>query len=141
MDTIRNTEGTQSIKPEVTNKKFCKHCGDKIDIDCIICPKCGKKVEELKGAAKQPKIEVNVSQNQSSVNTNTNNIHAGMLKASKNKLVALCLCFFLGFLGGHKFYEGKAGMGILYSFTLGLFGIGILIDFIVLLFKPSPHYV
>lgn len=27
--------------------KFCKHCGEKIDADCIICPKCGKQVEEM----------------------------------------------------------------------------------------------
>lgn len=32
-------------------------------------------------------------------------------------------------------------MGILYFFTLGLFGIGVLIDFIALLFKPNPYYV
>ena len=124
--------------------KFCKHCAEKIDIECIICPKCGKQVEELKtNAGEQPKIEVNVSQNQSSqnINTNTNTIHAGMLKAPKNKWVALALCFFIGFLGGHKFYEGKTGTGILYIFTVGLFGIGILIDFIVLLCKPNPYYV
>lgn len=29
--------------------KFCKWCGDTIDIDCVVCPKCGKQVEELKG--------------------------------------------------------------------------------------------
>lgn len=54
---------------------------------------------------------------------------------------ALVLCIFLGFLGGHKFYEGKAGMGILYLFTGGLFGIGVLIDFIIILFKPNPYFV
>lgn len=32
-------------------------------------------------------------------------------------------------------------MGILYLFTLGLFGIGWLIDTIILLFKPNPYYV
>lgn len=28
--------------------KFCKHCGEEIDKECVICPKCGKQVEELK---------------------------------------------------------------------------------------------
>ena len=55
--------------------------------------------------------------------------------------VALLLCLFLGIVGGHKFYEGKIGMGILYIFTLGLAGIGVLVDLIVLLFKPNPYYV
>ena len=51
------------------------------------------------------------------------------------------LCLFLGYLGAHKFYEGKAGMGILYVLTVGLFGIGWFIDCIVLLCKPNPYYV
>lgn len=45
-----------------------------------------------------------------------------------NPTVELCLCLFLGWLGVHKFYAGKSGMGILYLFTFGLFGIGWLID-------------
>lgn len=40
---------------------------------------------------------------------------------------------FLGYFGVHKFYEGKIGMGILYIFTFGLFGIGTYIDLIKLL--------
>ena len=27
--------------------KFCKHCGQIIDSDCVVCPKCGKQVENL----------------------------------------------------------------------------------------------
>lgn len=38
------------------------------------------------------------------------------------------LCFFLGPLGVHKFKERKIGMGILYLFTFGLFGIGWIFD-------------
>lgn len=59
----------------------------------------------------------------------------------KSKWVALLLCFFFGVLGVHKFYEGKILLGIVYIFTGGLFGIGVLIDFISLLFKPNPYYV
>ena len=139
---MNETESPQVTTTVETKSKFCKHCGEKIDIECVICPKCGKQVEELKtNSGEQPKIEVNVSQNQSSVNTNTNTIHAGMLKTPKNKWVALALCFFIGYLGAHKFYEGKIGTGILYIFTFGLFGIGVLINFITLLFKPNPYYV
>ena len=59
----------------------------------------------------------------------------------KNKWVAFCLCFFLGWLGAHNFYEGKVGKGILYIFTCGLFGIGTLIDLIKILQKPNPYYI
>lgn len=59
----------------------------------------------------------------------------------KNKWIAFFWCLFMGGFGAHKFYEGKTGMGILYFFTLGLFGIGWGIDLINLLFKPNPYYI
>lgn len=59
---------------------------------------------------------------------------------AKNKWVSLLLCVFLGFLGAHKFYEGRVLLGVVYIFTAGLFGIGLVIDFFVLLFKPNPYY-
>lgn len=119
------------------NAKICQHCGEAIDGDCIICPKCGKQVQEIK--SEQPQVVIN--------NTNTNAVNAtatvngvpGM--RMRNKWVALCLCIFLGFLGAHKFYEGKGGMGILYIFTCGLFGIGLIVDFVNILLKPNPYYV
>ena len=58
----------------------------------------------------------------------------------KNKWVAFFLCFFLGYLGIHKFYEERILLGIVYLLTGGLFGIGWLIDTFVLLFKPNPYY-
>ena len=45
-----------------------------------------------------------------------------------NTTVELCLCLLLGWVGAHKFYAGKTGMGILYLCTFGLLGIGWIID-------------
>ena len=116
------------------NQKFCKHCGEIIDKECIICPKCGKQVEEFR--AEQPNIVINNANN--NVNNNSN---YGYVGRPRDKWVAFLLCLFLGFFGAHKFYEGKIGMGILYLLTLGLGGIGWFIDLIVILCKPNPYYV
>lgn len=119
------------------NLKFCKQCGGKIAEAAVICPLCGCQVEEIKTQqAQQPQIVINNANN----NVNTN-VVGGVGGKMKNKWTAVLLCFFLGGLGAHKFYEGKVGMGILYILTAGLFGIGWVIDFFVLLFKPNPYYV
>ena len=59
----------------------------------------------------------------------------------KNKWISVLLCFFLGCLGAHRFYEGKIGTGILWLLTGGLVGIGAIVDFFILLFKPNPYIV
>lgn len=107
--------------------KFCKFCGQKIAEDAVMCVHCGRQVEQLK--SEQPQVVIN--------NTNVNTGYGN----PRNKWVALLLCIFLGFLGAHKFYEGKAGVGLIYLFTMGVFGIGVFIDFLSLLFKPNPYYV
>lgn len=119
----------------IVKKKFCQHCGEQIDSDCIICPKCGKQVGELGGSDKNIIINNSSSSSASAFATNQSVVYG----KPKNKWVAFFLCLFT--LCGHKFYEGKIGMGILYLCTVGLFGIGWLIDLISLALKPNPYYV
>ncbi len=50
------------------------------------------------------------------------------------------MCFFVGFLGIHRFYVGKTGSGIAQILTLGGLGIWVLIDWIMIMcgsFKDS----
>lgn len=59
-----------------------------------------------------------------------NGISSENSKSSQSKMTALLLCIFLGYIGAHRFYTWHNGSGVLYILTIGLFGIGVLVDFI-----------
>lgn len=82
----------------------CRGCGKEIHETAQNCPQCGapQRVETLG------------------------------VTSEKRMLPAAILCFFLGFLGVHRFYVGKIGTGILQLFTFGGFGIWALVDFIMI---------
>lgn len=88
---------------------YCSNCGAEINDNAVVCVKCGCAVN------KQPQtIIINES-------------------PSREWLVCLLLCFFLGYLGIHRFYVGKTGTGIAQLLTAGGCGIWALIDFIMIL--------
>ncbi|KAM3093231.1 NINE protein [Phormidesmis sp. 146-35] len=45
--------------------------------------------------------------------------------------VTWCLCLF-GVCGGQRFYTGNAGLGLIYLFTFGIFGIGQILDLVLI---------
>lgn len=126
-----------------TPTKFCKHCGQTIPAEAVICTHCGCQVEEMKSAAPAAgQIVINNSNTNTNTNVNANINGAGVPRGKpKNKWVTFTLWLLLGLVGGHKFYEGKIGTGILYMFTGGLFFIGWIIDLFAILNKPNPYYV
>ena len=125
------------------NKKFCKYCGEEVNIDAVLCPKCGRQIEELKTEQTNSNQPIIINNNNNNNNNNDNNpAYVPVMGVKKcDKWVALLLCIFLGIFGAHKFYEGKIGLGLIYLFTMGLFGFGVLIDFIIILLRPNPYYV
>lgn len=112
--------------------KFCKFCGEKIPFDAVVCTKCGRQVERIERS--RDKIIINNVSNSSAYVTR----NGGKMV---NKWLALGLCLFGGFLGLHRFYEGKIITGLLYLFTLGLFFFGWGLDFLIILCKPNPYEV
>ena len=93
---------------------ICPKCGFRILEDVNYCPRCGA---YLKGPPTQPYGSAPPYRT---------------YESQYNRLVALLLCIFVGALGIHRFYVGKIGTGILWLFTGGCFGIGILVDLIMI---------
>lgn len=83
---------------------FCRAaCGKQMHRSAIACPGCGATQVQSAASATDKRI-----------------------------LPAAVLCFFLGWLGVHRFYVGKIGTGILQMLSFGGFGIWMLVDFIVI---------
>lgn len=91
---------------------FCRNCGAEVNENAAICVRCGAWVNE---------------------NANNSNNENNNQENNQRWLVVLLLCFFLGYLGVHRFYVGKTGTGVVQLLTCGGCGIWLLIDFIMIL--------
>lgn len=114
----------------------CDGCG--AEVNARFCPYCGKEVTVEKGVTiinnyyQSPQDQRQMVQPQMQPQIVYREVPVNNI-SSCNKWVDFFLCLFLGYFGIHKFYEGKIGMGILYIFTVGLFGLGTFIDLIIIL--------
>ena len=61
-----------------------------------------------------------------------NNLESRRRVSEKSRLVTLLLAIFVGVFGVHRFYAGRIASGILYLCTEGLFGIGVIVDIIII---------
>ena len=72
-------------------------------------------------------------------------VHSPVAK-NKNRALALILCFFLGYFGGHKFYLGKPVLGIIYIVMLATGTLApvtiilVWVDFFILLFMKNDKF-
>lgn len=112
----------------------CSACGAPLQNGT--CPYCGATYTEAPPSTAQPQTtvpqqpQIVINQAYPAQNPQSSQTVTAPLK---DKWVAFILCLLFGILGVHYFYVGKAGIGILYLFTLGLFGIGWIVDIIRIL--------
>ena len=77
----------------MAEKKYCKHCGEQIDADCVVCPKCGKQVEQLKNDQQSVIINNNASASSSAAASAAASGPTYVIQGKrKNKWVAFFLC-------------------------------------------------
>jgi len=90
---------------------FCVNCGKELSNQAVYCPNCGHPVRTPWMAP---------------------GFQADKTVSPCSRLATLLFCFFLGWLGVHRFYVGKVGTGILMLITIGGFGVWVVIDFIMI---------
>ena len=118
---------------------MCTYCGKPFCADCLVEVKgrmhCKDDLENLLDEANESPSQAMPHINIQHTNSNFNQGGHGnfIFIPPKSKIVAAILCIFFGWFGVHRFYAGKTGTGVLYFFTCGILGLGVLIDFIIIL--------
>ncbi len=90
----------------------CPRCGYSLAHGAVFCSRCG---EPISARAVRAKLGDEWEE-----------------ASDRSRLLALLLCIVVGYLGVHRFYVGKIGTGLLWLFTGGLFGIGYVVDAILI---------
>ena len=115
---------------------YCANCGANIETGAGFCSGCGAPAGTPGGAAPgAPPQQPRYAAPPQTPGYASAGAYAPARPGVSDKkiLVAFLLCWFLGFLGVHRFYVGKVGTGILEVITIGGLGIWVLIDFIMII--------
>ncbi|MBM3332194.1 TM2 domain-containing protein [candidate division WOR-3 bacterium] len=95
----------------------CPKCGADADDGAEKCFYCGTKLPRRGATADQTRAPATASVARPAQQ---------LSHCSRQK--AMLLCLFLGWTGAHRFYVGKSNSGRLWAMTLGVLGVGWLVD-------------
>lgn len=100
------------------HEKYCAECAALIRASAEICPTCG---------VRQPGAEL---------------AQPRTIRGGKSRAAAALFAFFLGGVGGHKFYLGQVGLGFTYLIFCWTFIPGFIafVEFIMLLMMTNEAF-
>jgi TM2 domain-containing membrane protein YozV len=104
-------EGSVRRSPEWSGRvrpRYCPKCGHELLSVGDYCSQCGLPIPPDERLYDEPDA------------------------SPRSRLVALLLCVLLGYFGIHRFYVGKIATGVIWLLTGGLFGVGYIIDIIMI---------
>ncbi len=148
---IGDDVNSSMIEVRKTDCNFEPSIGDKVNVFSSEKKLIVTKVEDAKSRIEAPFHNLSAPTAQDRININIVNDNSqrndlasypALQRNVVSKTTYLLLAFFLGGLGGHKFYAGKTGLGILYLVFCWTYipSLIALIEFVIACFKtPDAH--